>query len=153
MSKEAALDSGRLHHLLMDLFRTVGLVLMDRAAPGQPVSLSQLFAIHELDHGAGMSQRELAERLGLEKSTVSRLVADLEADGLIERERDPANRRLYRLEITDAGRRLHSDIASSVNARYRRWTEAMTPEEREGLALGLPALLRAMHDEQRPPEA
>ncbi|WP_051326369.1 MarR family winged helix-turn-helix transcriptional regulator [Glycomyces tenuis] len=146
------MDPDRLHHLLMDLFRTVGLVLMDRAVPGQPVSLSQLFALHELDHEAGLSQRELAERLGLEKSTVSRLAAELEADGLVRRERDPANRRLYRLEITDAGRRLHRGIASSVHARYLRWTEAMTPDEREGLALGLPALLRAMHGERTPPE-
>lgn len=142
------MDSEHLHHLLMDLFRTAGLVLVDRAVPGQPTSLSQVFALHELDHDAGLSQRELAARLGLEKSTVSRLVADLESDGLVTRERDPANRRLYRLEITDAGRRLHRRIGESLHERYVRWSAAMSPAERDGLAAGLPALLRAMHSDQ-----
>lgn len=152
MAKGAALEPDRLHHLFVDLFRTAGLVLMDRAVPVHPASLSQLFALHELDHDAGLSQRKLAERLGLEKSTVSRLVADLESDGLVRRERDPANRRLYRLEITDAGRRLHRQIGSFVHERYLQWAEAMTPAEREGLEIGLPALLRAMHGEPGPPE-
>jgi DNA-binding MarR family transcriptional regulator len=103
------MHSDRLHHLLMDLFRTAGLVLGGGAVPGRPSSLSQVFALHELDREVGLSQRELAERLGLEKSTVSRLVTDLEADGLVTRDRDPANRRLYRLEITEAGRATEVD--------------------------------------------
>jgi DNA-binding MarR family transcriptional regulator len=146
------LEPDRLHHLVMDLFRTAGLILMDPATPGRPASLSQVFALHELDHEAGLSQRELAERLGLEKSTVSRLAAELEAAGLVRRERDPGNRRFYRLEITEAGRRLHHGIASSIHARYLEWTEGMTQEEREGLSVGLPALLRAMREERKPPE-
>ena len=140
-------DTDHLHHMLMNLVRTAGAVLNDRAAPGHKVSLSQVFALHELDHETGLSQRELAERLGLEKSSVSRLVADLETDGLLKRERDPANRRLYRLEITEAGRRLHRQIAGVLHQRYDRWATEMTPAERNGLALGLPALLRVMrHD-------
>ncbi|GAB3225226.1 hypothetical protein GCM10027447_14440 [Glycomyces halotolerans] len=137
--------SHELHHLLMDLVRTAGLALMERVAPDHAVSLSQVFALHELDHDDGLSQRELAQRLGLEKSTVSRLVSDLEADGLLVRDRDPDNRRLYRLQITDPGRRLHRQIAASLHERYLEWEAAMTPAEREGLAAGLPALLRAMH--------
>ena len=41
--------------------------------------LSHMFALHELDTGAPPPQRELARRLGLEKSTLSRLVTDMEA--------------------------------------------------------------------------
>lgn len=140
-------DAGHhLHHLLMEVVRTAESALMDRIVPGRALSMSQLFALHELDHDAGMSQRELAERLGLEKSSVSRLVADLESEGLLARERDPGNRRLYRLEITAAGRRLHRKAASVLHERYEGWTAGMTGEEREGLAVGLPALLRAMRD-------
>ncbi|WP_460497587.1 MarR family winged helix-turn-helix transcriptional regulator [Glycomyces tarimensis] len=139
-----------LHHLLMDLVRQAGVILTDRAVPGQPLSLSQLFALHELDHEGGLSQRELAERLDLEKSTVSRLVGDLESDGLLRRERDPSNRRLYRVEITDAGRRLHHQVAEAFNERYRHWASAMTREERQALAMSLPALLRAMQADRIP---
>jgi MarR family transcriptional regulator, lower aerobic nicotinate degradation pathway regulator len=138
-------DAEHLHHLLMDLVRTAEFALLEEVFPGRALSMSQLFALHELDHRAGISQRELAERLGLEKSSVSRLVADLESEGLLTRRRDPDNRRLYRLEITEEGRRLHRGAAGALHERYDRWTAAMSPTEREGLAAGLPALLRAMH--------
>lgn len=138
-------DAEHLHHLLMDLVRTAEFALLQDVFPGRALSMSQLFALHELDHESGISQRELAERLGLEKSSVSRMVADLESDGLLTRERDPENRRLYRLEITEEGRRLHRGAAGALHERYERWSAAMTPAERDGLAAGLPALLRAMH--------
>ncbi|MCD0445753.1 MarR family transcriptional regulator [Glycomyces sp. A-F 0318] len=144
-------DAEHLHHLLLDLVRTAEFALMDRLFPDRALSVSQLFALHELDHGGGISQRELAERLDLEKSSVSRLVADLEAAGLLTRHRDPGNRRLYRLEITAEGRRLHRSAAHSLHGRYERWASAMTPEEREGLALGVPALLRAMRADRPGP--
>src|SRR5438105_12521693 len=93
----------RLHELFMDLVRAAGLLQPDRLVPGYPVSMSQAFALHELHSGMPVSQRDLTERLGLEKSTVSRMAADLEQRGLLVRERDPDNRRLYRLRLTDAG--------------------------------------------------
>jgi DNA-binding MarR family transcriptional regulator len=138
-------DAHHLHHLLLDLVRTAEFALLDQLLPGRVLSMSQLLAIHELDHHTGISQRELAERLGLEKSSVSRLVADLEANGLLTRQRDPDNRRVYRLDITAEGRLLHRDAAGVLHERYERWAAAMTPAEREGLAVGIPALLRAMH--------
>lgn len=138
-------DAEHLHHLLLELVRTAEFALLDRLFPGRVLSMSQLFAIHELDHSSGLSQRELAERLGLEKSSVSRLVADLEVEGLLTRERDPGNRRIYRLAITAEGRRLHRDAAQVLHERYERWASAMSPDERAGLAIGIPALLRVMH--------
>ena len=137
-------ESEQLHELFMHLVRVAGLLQPDQELPGYSVSLSQAFAIHELDHGAGLSQQELAERLLLEKSTVSRMVADLERKGLITRERDPANRRIYRLQLTDVGRQFHMKVAAGYGARYHRWTAAMTADERRALLVGLPALIRVV---------
>ncbi|WP_199043203.1 MarR family winged helix-turn-helix transcriptional regulator [Glycomyces salinus] len=142
------MEADHLHHLLMDIVRTAEFTLLEQLFPERSFSMSQLFALHELDHRTGISQRELAERLGLEKSSVSRLVAGLESDGLLVRQRDPDNRRLYRLEITEAGRRLHREAAAALDRRFARWTSVMSPAEREGLATGLPALLRAMRDDR-----
>lgn len=137
-------ESEQLHELFMDLVRVAGLLQPDEELPGLGVSLSQAFAIHELDRGSGLSQQELADRLFLEKSTVSRMVADLENKGLVERERDPDNRRTYRLKLTDAGRDFHVRVADGYGAQYRRWTAAMTATERKALLVGLPALIRAV---------
>jgi DNA-binding MarR family transcriptional regulator len=170
----------RLHELLLELVRAAVLLQPDQAMPGQPVSLSQAMALHELDvsarsgrrgsgrakprgaampaeakrstavadegqaHPAPLSQRELALRLGLEKSTVSRLAAELERKGLLVRERDPDNRRLYRLRLTDRGRAMHVRIAEAFHAHFLRWEAAMTHAERTALDVGLPALVRAI---------
>jgi DNA-binding MarR family transcriptional regulator len=137
----------RLHEMLMDLVRAAGLLQPDRAVPGQPVSMSQAFALHELDTDDPLSQRDLAERLCLEKSTVSRMAAEMERKGLLVRERDPANRRLYRLRLTDRGRALHGRMASVFHEQYVRWVSAMTRAERDALLAGLPALVRAIRGE------
>jgi DNA-binding MarR family transcriptional regulator len=134
----------RLHDLFMDLLRASGLVEPDRSVPGHALSMSQAFALHELDTDPPLSQRDLAERLRLEKSTVSRLAADLERAGLLARERDPDNRRLYRLRLTERGRAMHRHLRGAYDGHFHRWMEAMTPQEIEGLLVGLPGLIRAM---------
>lgn len=47
---------------------------------------------------------ELAQRLACVRSNVTQLVDRLEADGLVRREADPADRRSIRAVVTDAGR-------------------------------------------------
>jgi len=128
----------------MDLIRATGLLQPDQTVPGHALPMSQAFALHELDTDPPLSQRDLAERLRLEKSTVSRLAAELERKGLLARERDPANRRLYRLRLTDDGRALHARMAGTFHDRYVRWAAAMTRAERDALLTGLPALIRAV---------
>jgi DNA-binding MarR family transcriptional regulator len=131
---------------MMDLVRAAGL-LLDHAAPGQ-VSISQAFALHELDTGTPLSQHDLGVRLRLEKSSVSRMVADMERKGLVVRERDPDNRRQYRLRLTDRGRTVHQRMASTFHAKYEHWVAAMARTERAALLTGLRALIQvARHDE------
>ena len=137
-------EAARLHELLMEVVRVAGLLQPDQAVSGHPVSLSQAFALHELDIGAPLSQRDLAERLRLEKSSVSRLAAQLEGQGLLVRERDPDNHRQYRLRLTDRGRATHAQMATTFHRQYECWVEAMTPGERAALLKGLPALVRVI---------
>ena len=75
---------------------------------------------------------------------MSRLVADLESLGLLTRERDPDNRRVYRLRITDAGRQAHAQVRSAFHDQYVRMTAALTARERAALLYGLPALIRVL---------
>jgi DNA-binding MarR family transcriptional regulator len=136
----------RLHHLLMDVVRASGLLETEQAAPGHPLSLSQAFALHELDTGEALSQQELANRLRLDKSSVSRLAAELQRRGLLVRQRDPGNRRTYRLVLTEAGRALHRDLGQVAHSRYVHWVRALSVPEREALLAGLPALLRVIRE-------
>jgi DNA-binding MarR family transcriptional regulator len=128
----------------MDVVRAAGLLQPDQTVAGQPVSLSQAFALHELDTDTPLSQRDLAERLRLEKSSVSRLAAEMERKGLLRRERDPDNPRQYRLRLTDQGRAVHAQMRTTFHERYVSWVAAMTPSERAALLQGLPALVRVI---------
>lgn len=132
----------RLHALIMDFLREAGLLQPEQGLPGEQVSLSQAFALHELADGGPVSQRDLAERLRLEKSTVSRMAAQLERKGLLQREHDPADRRLYRLRLTDEGRALYGRMAAAYHAEYVRWAAEMTPAELDALLTGMSALVR-----------
>lgn len=142
--------SHRLHRLMMELVRVIGVLHPDQVVPGQAGSVSQAYAVHELDTDPPLSQQDLADRLQLEKSTVSRLVAQLRQQGLVERERDPADPRRYRLRLTAEGRARHATLASGFHEQYERWVAAMTPVERDALLTGLAGLLRAVRADPRP---
>ena len=128
----------------MDLVRVGGLLQPEQILPGHAISMSQVFALHELDTGTGLSQQELAERLRLEKSSVSRMAAEMERKGLLVRERDPDNHRQYRLRLTGRGRSLHSRMARTLHARYEAWIAELADGERDALLTGLPALVRVV---------
>jgi DNA-binding MarR family transcriptional regulator len=139
-------DDAGLHRLLLELVRSIGLLHVVDAGPAGQVSLSELFALHELDRRDGLSQQDLTTVLGLEKSTVSRLVAGLEARGLVRRERDPGNRRFLRLALTDPGRELHAALGGLMHARQSDVLSGMTAAERRALSTGLTGLLRALRE-------
>jgi DNA-binding MarR family transcriptional regulator len=64
----------------------------------------------------GRSQVDLARDMGVEPPTVAKAVGRLERAGLLERRPDPADRRVTRIWLTEAGRALREPVA-------RRWAE------------------------------
>jgi MarR family transcriptional regulator for hemolysin len=59
----------------------------------------------EAPGGLELSQRQLAERMGVEAPTMVRHLDRLEKEGLIERRRDAWDRRVTRITVTPAGSR------------------------------------------------
>ena len=49
------------------------------------------------------NQRELAAAVGIQDATLTHHLNGMEADGLLTRRRDPANRRVHVVELTEAG--------------------------------------------------
>ena len=49
------------------------------------------------------TQRELAAAVGIEGATLTHHLAGLERDGLVTRARDPENRRVHRVALTEKG--------------------------------------------------
>ena len=72
----------------------------DRLAVGMGVTRAQWKVLFKLTRTPGLRQVELADMLDLEPITLCRIVDRLEEAGLVERTRDPEDRRAWRLHVT-----------------------------------------------------
>lgn len=98
----------------------------------------------------GISQQELAERLGVPASRMVALIDDLEGRGLVERRRNPRDRRAYELGLTAAGGELGQQLASVGAAHEREVTGPLDDEERAVLRS---LLQRIAATQELPPDA
>jgi DNA-binding MarR family transcriptional regulator len=129
--------------LLRRLVRSGGLLEPDGLVGGH-ASLSEILALRELAESPGLAQNDLAERLGLEKSTVSRLVAGMEQRGWVGRHRDQSNRRFLRLSLTHEGMDVAHRIGKHLHDQHLALLGGLTPAELDALTLGLTALARVL---------
>jgi DNA-binding MarR family transcriptional regulator len=58
----------------------------------------------------GVSQRELSDVLVVDRSNVTTLLDRMEKAGLVRREDHPQDRRIYRVRLTPAGRKLQARV-------------------------------------------
>jgi MarR family transcriptional regulator for hemolysin len=66
------------------------------------------------------SQREIAAAVGIQGATLTHHLNLMEADGLLTRVRDPANRRVHMVELTKAGEALFHRLARAARAHDER---------------------------------
>jgi DNA-binding MarR family transcriptional regulator len=92
----------------------------------------------------GRAQQATGELIGLNPTQMVFLVDELEGRGLVERRRNPVDRRSYALYLTQAGRDLLTAVQAVQAAHASRLAAALDPAEREQLT----ALLRRMAREQ-----
>jgi DNA-binding MarR family transcriptional regulator len=78
----------------------------DRLAVGLGVTRAQWKVLFRLTRAPGLRQVELADMLDLEPITLCRIIDRLEEAGLVERSRDPDDRRAWRLHVTTQARPL-----------------------------------------------
>jgi len=71
----------------------------------------------------------IAERTGLDPSTVSRQVADLEREGLLARETDPDDRRAMLLKATAEGQQMLDRLTRGRRRRMERLLSDWSPDD------------------------
>src|ERR1700730_11578067 len=72
-----------------------------------------LVSLKAARHGA---QRDLAEAIGVEGPTLTHHLNRMEPAGLVTRTRDPTNRRVHQVELTEAGEATFERLLSVVAA-------------------------------------
>ncbi|OZI33941.1 MarR family transcriptional regulator [Bordetella genomosp. 10] len=84
-------------------------------------SLTEVRILYELAHRPSLASTDLCHELGLNAGYVSRVISRFERKGLIAKTRSPADARVARLELTDAGR----EMFAPLNEGARREVMAM----------------------------
>jgi len=145
MSPAVATETS-LQEQVISFIRAFGLHRPDATPCGKAVSVSQAHALLELSKGV-RSQSELAALLRLERSTVSRLVQQVERRGWVDRDPAPGDGRARLLSLTESGRRVADDIAKARQAKFAALVEAIPPDERDAVLRALDVLIGAMNGE------
>jgi MarR family transcriptional regulator, organic hydroperoxide resistance regulator len=109
MSNRVAGQPGDLNVKLMRVaraHRTLAASLLSQVGlhPGQEALLMELW-----DHD-GRTQADLAESLGVEPPTVTKMLQRMEASDLVDRRPDATDRRAIRVYLTPKGRRLKGRV-------------------------------------------
>ncbi|HSJ27992.1 MAG TPA: MarR family transcriptional regulator [Acidimicrobiia bacterium] len=144
MSRSALIDE--LDEVLLDvrhLFRTPEFrrLLLASIADGVELSTLRLLRAVERHHG-GPSVRDIAESLGVDPSTASRLVDNAARRGLLARERRTDDARRARLGLTEAG----ATVLTEANGVRRELLARVTSDWSADETTSLIRLLRVLRD-------
>jgi putative acetyltransferase len=112
-------------------------------------TLAQCHALVEIDQTDRLSARELASRLVVDASTMSRLVERLVARGWVRQEPDPGDGRRKRLTLTAAGRRQVARAHARANAEAHAALSLLLPAERRTVVEGLRLYAKALRRHRR----
>jgi DNA-binding MarR family transcriptional regulator len=78
------------------------------------LSAAEINALANLGEGGTLNIRQLSERTGTRASTLTSLLDRLENRGYLARELDPADRRSFRLPLTEAGPAVSAQVLAAI---------------------------------------
>jgi len=105
----------------------------DERARAIGVTRPQWNVLSVLKCNEGINQGCLAEMLEVEPITACRMIDRLQDAGLVERRQDPADRRAWRLHVTEKGDTLFDQLRPCAHETFDEALEGIDPEEREVL--------------------
>ncbi|MHB0886413.1 MAG: MarR family winged helix-turn-helix transcriptional regulator [Bacillota bacterium] len=118
---------------LEELLRQVSIIIRKRGRDilqDFEVTPPQFNALLALDHHGQLTMGELCDHLYLACSTATDLVDRMERNSLIERERDPNDRRVIRLKIKDRGRQIIAEVLAARRKYLAQVMETVGDEEK-----------------------
>ncbi|GII51861.1 hypothetical protein Pth03_02500 [Planotetraspora thailandica] len=120
----------------------------DRSLPiiASNLTMQQLKVVMFLASHGSTAGQELARHLHVGLGTVTGIVDRIVAQGLAARREDPNDRRIRRVELTDAGKRLTAEIMDAGAAGYRRILQRLDTETLRTLETVMRKIQAAMRE-------
>jgi len=100
---------------------------------GAKLTPSKVRALALIGESGGLRIGELADRVGVDDTTATRMVDRLEELGVAERRGAEGDRRATLVDLTDEGRELMRGVATQRLLFFCDVLDALEPEEREQL--------------------
>jgi len=121
-----------LHDLVQDILKQFQDVNATAAnGPHVELNMQELRVVEFLGNEGPRMMRELAEHLSVAVNSMTSIVDNLEHKELVRRQRSEEDRRVVRVELTDAGREIYRSLVE-VNLRlFRTMLGALTEDEQE----------------------
>ena len=115
------LDFARTHKLVRQAFDAA----LAEAGATRPVWLALL----SIKSRTLANQREHAEAIGIQGPTLTHHLNALETQGMLVRRRDPANRRVHQVELTEAGEAMFLRLRAVAIAFDKRLRAGLSEDE------------------------
>ena len=112
------------------------------------ISPTQAAALATIERRGPLTLGELAETERVQPPTITAAVDRLETQGLVARRRDPDDRRVARVEVTRAGRKLLEQTRARTSAYLERRIDDLSARDRATLERAADILERVL--EERP---
>jgi len=109
----------------------------DKKLEGYGLTSAQFCVLAKLLEEEGITQTELAHRLYIESPTLVRTLDKMEEANIIERRRDPSDRRAYHIHLKPKGRKMRDFVDEIGFAVHKEATKGLTKDEIENLRKSL----------------
>jgi DNA-binding MarR family transcriptional regulator len=110
---------------------------------------TEMLALRAIGGNGPLRMTDLARELGLSVATASRTVDALEAEGLVERRRDPVDGRAVQVVMTEAGRREDEVHYERTIRALGELMDELSEDERRELAAALQTVNRLLVERAR----
>jgi DNA-binding MarR family transcriptional regulator len=104
-----------------------------QAMAGVEVTPGQFGVLQVIARNPGLSQTELGNAIGIDRSTVVAVIDKLEGRDFVVRAPSPTDRRSYALRLSECGARLLDDLERRVRAHEEAIAQGLSPAERRML--------------------
>lgn len=99
----------------------------------------------------GIEQGELAQQIGVDRTTLANVLARLETRALLTRAVAASDRRVKLVTLTATGRRILKTMQGAAERAHARTIEALPPDQRAAFMAALTALVSAGNGHGRAP--
>lgn len=130
--------------------RVIG--VLDKRYLGSPYTVAEGRVLYEIAMSDGVTPKVVAEIAGLDAGYLSRIVARLERDGLVARERSVRDGRSILLQVTEQGRRMFEGFNQRSTELVEGLLAKVPPSDRPRLVGALASVQALLASEAtRPP--